>query len=72
MTPDRNLQTTTMRAAVVPELGAPLTVSEVLLPTPGPRGTLVKLETSGRTGRHRTKGGRQGRPHLALVVIDYR
>lgn len=36
-----------MRAAVVTELGAPLTVTELPLPTPGPGEVLVKLETSG-------------------------
>ncbi len=47
MTPDHNLQTATMRAAVVPELGAPLTVTELDILTPGPGEALVKLETSG-------------------------
>ncbi|MDH6197752.1 propanol-preferring alcohol dehydrogenase [Mycobacterium frederiksbergense] len=37
----------TMRAAVVAEFGAPLQVSELELPTPGPGEALVKLETSG-------------------------
>lgn len=37
----------TMRAAVVTEFGAPLEVSDVPRPTPGPGEALVKLETSG-------------------------
>lgn len=36
-----------MTAAVVAEFGAPLEISEVGLPTPGPGEALVKLETSG-------------------------
>lgn len=47
MTPDREREPRTMRAAVVPELGAPLTVTDLPLPTPGPGEALVRLETSG-------------------------
>lgn len=38
---------TTMKAAVVPELGAKLEVSELDVPTPGPGQVLVKMEASG-------------------------
>ena len=44
-TPDQG--NATMRAAVVAELGAPLTVTDLPLPTPGPGEVLVRLETSG-------------------------
>ncbi|HEX5145066.1 MAG TPA: alcohol dehydrogenase AdhP, partial [Mycobacterium sp.] len=39
--------TNVLRAAVVTEFGAPLEVSELALPVPGPGEALVKLETSG-------------------------
>lgn len=47
-----------MRAAVVPELGAPLTVIDIDLPTPGPGEALVRLETSGvcHTDLHAAQG----------------
>lgn len=35
---------TTMRAAVVAELGTPLTVTELSMPSPGPGEALVKLD----------------------------
>lgn len=47
MTPTPEPESTTMRAAVVPELGTGLVVTELPLPTPGPGEALVKLETSG-------------------------
>src|SRR5690606_18651329 len=34
----------TMRAAVVPELGRPLTIADVPVPTPGPDEALVKVD----------------------------
>lgn len=48
----------TMRAAVVPALGAPLEVRDVELPVPGPGEALVKLETSGvcHTDLHAAQG----------------
>ncbi len=36
-----------MKAAVVHEFGAPLSIDEVVVPTPGPDEVLVKVETSG-------------------------
>jgi propanol-preferring alcohol dehydrogenase len=38
---------TTMKAAVVPELGAKLEIRELAVPTPGPGQVLVKMEASG-------------------------
>jgi alcohol dehydrogenase, propanol-preferring len=38
---------TTMRAAVVPELGAKLEIQELAVPEPGPGQVLVKIEASG-------------------------
>jgi alcohol dehydrogenase, propanol-preferring len=46
-TPSTSQATETMRAAVVTELGQPLRVEELALPTPGYGEALVKLETSG-------------------------
>lgn len=37
----------TMKAAVVPELGAPLEIREVPVPEPGPGQVLVRMQTSG-------------------------
>ncbi len=45
--PQTDVGTNTMRAAMVTEFGAPLQVSELTLPEPGPGEALVKLETSG-------------------------
>ncbi len=45
--PVTSTDTDTMRAAVVSEFGAPLHVTDLDLPTPGPGEALVKLETSG-------------------------
>ncbi len=47
-----------MRAAVVPALGAPLEVTDVDLPVPGPGEALVRLETSGvcHTDLHAAQG----------------
>lgn len=47
-----------MRAAVVSELGAPLSITDLDLPEPGPGEALVKLETSGicHTDLHAARG----------------
>lgn len=62
-------QNPTMRAAVVPELGAPLTVTELPLPTPGPDEVLVKLETSGvcHTDLHAAHGDWPVKPQPPFV-----
>lgn len=48
----------TMRAAVVPALGAPLRIEQVAVPEPGPGQILVKVEASGvcHTDLHAAKG----------------
>lgn len=58
MTPSPHDAAATMRAAVVPELGQPLAVTELELPQPGPGEVLVKLETSGvcHTDLHAARG----------------
>lgn len=45
--PQTDVGANAMRAAVVTEFGAPLQISELTLPEPGPGEALVKLETSG-------------------------
>lgn len=60
---------TTMRAAVVAELGAPLTVTDLPLPTPGPGEVLVRLETSGvcHTDLHAAHGDWPVKPQPPFV-----
>ncbi|GAB3401736.1 alcohol dehydrogenase AdhP [Schumannella luteola] len=50
--------TGTMRAAVVTAPGAPLTIADVPIPTPGPHQALVKVHTTGvcHTDLHAAKG----------------
>ena len=47
-----------MKAAVVPELAAPLDIRDVPVPTPGPGQVLVKIETAGlcHTDIHAARG----------------
>lgn len=58
-----------MRAAVVTEFGAPLQVSEIARPTPGPGEALVKLETSGvcHTDLHAAHGDWPVKPSPPFV-----
>lgn len=60
---------TTMRAAVVKTSGAPLVVSDVPLPTPGPRQALVKVITSGvcHTDLHAAHGDWPVAPKADLI-----
>jgi propanol-preferring alcohol dehydrogenase len=48
----------TMKAAVVPALGAPLEIREIPIPTPGPGQVLVRMRTSGvcHTDIHAARG----------------
>ena len=57
---------TTMRAAVVKTAGAPLVVTDVQAPPPGPRQALVKVITSGvcHTDLHAAHGDG---PHAPLA-----
>ena len=61
--------TDTMQAAVVTEFGAPLSVSEVELPCPGPGEVLVKLETSGvcHTDLHAAHGDWPVKPQPPFI-----
>lgn len=58
-----------MRAAVVRELGAPLVVTEIDIPEPGPGEVLVKLETSGvcHTDLHAAHGDWPVKPSPPFV-----
>lgn len=69
MNPTPESADVTMRAAVVTELGAPLTVTEMALPTPGPGEVLVKLETSGvcHTDLHAAHGDWPVKPQPPFV-----
>lgn len=69
MTPNPNPADPAMRAAVVPELGAALAVSEMPLPTPGPGEALVRLETSGvcHTDLHAARGDWPVKPQPPFV-----
>lgn len=69
MTSSPESEGATMRAAVVPELGAPLTVTDIALPTPGPGEALVKLETSGvcHTDLHAAHGDWPVKPQPPFV-----
>ena len=65
--------TEVMRAAVVAKFGAPLEVSDLELPTPGPGEALVKLETSGvcHTDLHAAHGDwPEGYPDDKRVAYD--
>lgn len=63
------LRTDQMRAAVVTEFGAPLQISELDLPVPGPGQALVKLETSGvcHTDLHAAHGDWPVKPSPPFV-----
>ena len=60
---------TTMRAAVVKTAGAPLVVTDVQAPTPGPRQALVKVITSGvcHTDLHAAHGDWPVAPKADLI-----
>jgi propanol-preferring alcohol dehydrogenase len=64
-----NTSAEAMRAAVVTELGGPLTVSELELPTPGFGEALVKLETSGvcHTDLHAVQGDWPVKPQPPFI-----
>lgn len=59
----------TMRAAVVPALGAPLRIEEVAVPEPGPGQILVKVEASGvcHTDLHAAKGDWPVKPTAPFI-----
>ena len=58
-----------MRAAVVPELGAPLEIRQVDVPEPGPGQVVVKIEASGlcHTDIHAARGEWPVKPKIPLV-----
>jgi alcohol dehydrogenase, propanol-preferring len=58
-----------MRAAVVPELGAPLEIRDVPVPAPGPGQVLVKIEASGlcHTDIHAARGEWPVKPKIPLI-----
>jgi propanol-preferring alcohol dehydrogenase len=58
-----------MKAAVVPELGAPLEIRDVAVPIPGPGQILVKIETSGlcHTDIHAARGEWPVKPKIPLI-----
>lgn len=60
---------TTMRAAVVPALGAPLEIREVPVPEPGPGQVLVRMQASGicHTDIHAARGDWPVRPQPPFV-----
>jgi alcohol dehydrogenase, propanol-preferring len=60
---------TTMKAAVVPELGAKLEIRELSVPTPGPGQVLVKMEASGlcHTDIHAAYGDWPVKPHPPFI-----
>jgi alcohol dehydrogenase, propanol-preferring len=64
-----NTSAEAMRAAVVTQLGGPLTVSELELPTPGFGEALVKLETSGvcHTDLHAVQGDWPVKPQPPFI-----
>ncbi len=59
----------TMKAAVVPELGASLVIRELQVPDPGPGQVLVKIEASGlcHTDIHAAHGDWPVKPHPPFV-----
>ncbi|MBJ7287922.1 alcohol dehydrogenase AdhP [Williamsia sp.] len=58
-----------MRAAVVTEFGAPLTVQDIPIPVPGPDHVLVRMETCGvcHTDIHAANGDWPAKPTLPFV-----
>lgn len=58
-----------MKAAVVPEFGAPLEVRDVPVPDPGPGQVLVRIETCGlcHTDIHAARGEWPVRPKMPLI-----
>jgi propanol-preferring alcohol dehydrogenase len=58
-----------MKAAVVPQLGAPLEIRDVPVPTPGPGQILVKIEASGlcHTDIHAARGDWPVKPKMPLI-----
>lgn len=58
-----------MKAAVVPEFGAPLEVRDVPVPDPGPGQVLVKIEASGlcHTDIHAARGEWPVKPKMPLI-----
>ncbi len=58
-----------MKAAVVPELAAPLEIREVPVPTPGPGQIVVKIEASGlcHTDIHAANGDWPVKPKMPLI-----
>src|SRR5690348_6973720 len=70
---------TTMKAAVVPALGAPLEIRDVPVPEPGPGQLLVRMATSGicHTDIHAARGDWPVKPqppftpgHEGVGVVD--
>jgi len=61
--------TTTMRAAVVPALGAPLEIRRVPVPVPGPGQLLVRMEASGlcHTDIHAARGDWPVKPTAPFI-----
>jgi propanol-preferring alcohol dehydrogenase len=58
-----------MKAAVVHELGAPLRIDDVAVPTPGPGEVLVKVEASGlcHTDIHAARGDWPVKPQPPFI-----
>ena len=58
-----------MKAAVVPELGAPLEVRDLSVPSPGPGQVLVKIEACGlcHTDIHAARGEWPVKPKIPLI-----
>ena len=58
-----------MKAAVVPQLGAPLEIRDMPIPTPGPGQVLVRIEASGlcHTDIHAARGEWPVKPKMPLV-----
>ena len=58
-----------MKAAVVPQLGAPLEIREVPVPQPGPGQVLVRIEASGlcHTDIHAARGDWPVKPKIPLI-----
>ncbi|HEU4567186.1 MAG TPA: zinc-dependent alcohol dehydrogenase [Marmoricola sp.] len=58
-----------MKAAVVPQLGAPLEIRDVPVPTPGPGQVLVRIEASGlcHTDIHAARGDWPVKPKVPLI-----
>ena len=59
----------TMKAAVVPALGAPLEIREIPVPDPGPGHVLVRMQASGicHTDIHAARGDWPVKPHAPFV-----